>query len=91
MARREARSIITVVHGVDARARRRLRPALGAGRRGEALHAHVRESGPGRVSSGAHVLQPHRPAVVYGPDGSLRGVRRRAADGRVHDGLSLCG
>ena len=50
MARREARSIITVVHGVDARARRRLRQAAGAGRRGEALHAHVRRPGPGRVS-----------------------------------------
>merc|ERR1711881_459384 len=33
------------------------------GRDGEALHAHVREPGPGRLSSSAHVLQPHRPAA----------------------------
>ena len=82
-------SIITVVHGVDAR-------AVGGfdqlqGRDGAVKRFTLTSVGLDRtVYPRAHTcLQPHRLAAVYGPDGSFR--RRRHADGQAGAVDWLCG
>ena len=86
----KARAIVAVDDGIRALAGRGLRAVAAARRRVAVFLSDVDTREPGDVPARAHVLQPHRPALVRPAgerDAARFGICHHERDGGIFDGL----